>query len=484
MGLIMMSARLFISRFKSIYRKYALRVLEMAVCVLCIITTGKLLDYILVAEDGFTKQLMTDFYNMEDNVDNIYLGSSHVHYNIKPEILDVISGENNYNLATGLQPMNTSYYLLKEAGKENKISHVYLELSCGLTTGDYGKIKTYEQLPNSWRVLDYVKPSLNKLQWILDISEPEYYYLSFFPARRYYKEFLDGAYISGQLQNKAEDEENKWKGGYVYKGYRHTEAVIDGMYCEKSKRVCFEENPITDEIITYLIKIIDFCKKNEIELTLFTSPITDCELHNFENYDIWGNQIRNLATENGINYYDFNLCKIEYLDLSDEHYWRDNNHLNTWGAEVYTQFLGKVFDEEKKGGERDIKQYFYNDYYQKVQNMEKTLFGLTIDEMQGEKKVEYLANSGISKESESLYKVFCISAVDNYGDNDKVEYCFSLVDEESGCEQIIQNWDENTVCIVELDDANKVLSVAGRRRGIVDRGDGRDFKVCKIMLGD
>ena len=111
--------------------------------------------------------------------------------------------------------------------------------------------------------------------------------------------------------------------------------------------------------------------------------------------------------------------------------------------------------------------------------MEKTLFGLTIDEMQGEKKVEYLANSGISKESESLYKVFCISAVDNYG-----EYCFSLVDEESGCEQIIQNWDENTVCIVELDDANKVLSVAGRRRGIVDRGDGRDFKVCKIMLGD
>lgn len=207
----MMSARLFISRFKSIYRKYALRVLEMAVCVLCIITTGKLLDYILVAEDGFTKQLMTDFYNMEDNVDNIYLGSSHVHYNIKPEILDVISGENNYNLATGLQPMNTSYYLLKEAGKENKISHVYLELSCGLTTGDYGKIKTYEQLPNNWRVLDYVKPSLNKLQWILDISEPEYYYLSFFPARRYYKEFLDGAYISGQLQNKAEDEENKWK---------------------------------------------------------------------------------------------------------------------------------------------------------------------------------------------------------------------------------------------------------------------------------
>ena len=104
------------------------------------------------------------------------------------------------------------------------------------------------------------------------------------------------------------------------------------MYCEKSKRVCFEENPITDEIITYLIKIIDFCKKNEIELTLFTSPITDCELHNFENYDIWGNQIRNLATENGINYYDFNLCKTEYLDLSDEHYWRDNNHLNTWGA--------------------------------------------------------------------------------------------------------------------------------------------------------
>lgn len=479
----MMSAHLFISHFKSKYKKCALCILEMAACALCIILTEKLLDYMLVAEDGFTKQLMADFYHMEDNVDNIYLGSSHVHYNIKPEILDAISGENNYNLATGLQPMNTSYYLLKEANKENQISHVYLELSCGLTTGEFGKIKTYEQLPNSWRVLDYVKPSFNKLQWMLDISEPEYYYLSFLPSRRYYKEFLDGAYIAGQLQNKAENEETKWKGGYVHKGYRYTEAVIDGIYCQKSKRVFFDENPISDEIIEYLIKIIEYCKNNEIKLTLFTSPITDCELHNYENYDFWGNQIGNLAAEYQVNYYDFNLCKTEYLDLSDEHYWRDNNHLNTWGAEVYTQFLGNVFEEEKDGAS-EIEQYFYEDYQKKIRNMDKTLFGLTIDEIQGENKLECLENADIDREEEGFYKVFCISAVDNYEDNDRIEYRYSLIDEESEVEQLIQNWDENTACIVPVKDASKVLSIAARKKGTVEKLGGRDYKVCKIVLGD
>lgn len=479
----MMSAHLFISHFKSKYKKCALCILEVAACALCIILTEKLLDYMLVSEDGFTQQLMTDFYHMEDNVDNIYLGSSHVHYNIKPEILDAVSGENNYNLATGLQPMNTSYYLLKEASKENRISHVYLELSCGLTTGEYGKIKTYEQLPNSWRVLDYVNPSFNKLQWMLDISEPKYYYLSFFPSRRYYKEFLDGAYIAGQLQNKAANEETKWKGGYVYKGYRHTEAVIDGMYCQKGKSVSFDENPITDEVIEYLIRIIDFCKKNEIGLTLFTSPITDCELYNFENYDFWGNQIRKLAIESGVNYYDFNLCKTEYLDLSDEHNWREHNHLNTWGAEIYTQFLGQVFEEEKSGTS-DVEQYFYNDYQQKLQCMGETLFGLTIEEIQGEEKLEYLGNADIDREDEGLYKIFCVSAVDNYEGNDRVEYSFSLIDEERGFEQLIQNWDENAVCIVPLDDVDKVLGIEVRKKGAVDKTDSRNYKVCKIVLGE
>lgn len=294
---------------------------------------------------------------------------------------------------------------------------------------------------------------------------------------------MDGAYIAGQLQNKAENEETKWKGGYVHKGYRYTEAVIDGIYCQKSKRVSFDENPISDEIIEYLIKIIEYCKNNEIKLTLFTSPITDCELHNYENYDFWGNQIGNLAAEYQVNYYDFNLCKTEYLDLSDEHYWRDNNHLNTWGAEVYTQFLGNVFEEEKDGAS-EIEQYFYEDYQKKIRNMDKTLFGLTIDEIQGENKLECLENADIDREEEGFYKVFCISAVDNYEDNDRIEYRYSLIDEESEVEQLIQNWDENTACIVPVKDASKVLSIAARKKGTVEKLGGRDYKVCKIVLGD
>ena len=166
----MMSIRSFILRFK--------RLGGLLVFIACLMLTETVLEYLLVVRDGFTELLMTDFYEMEENIDNIYLGSSHVHYNIQPEILDEITGENNFNLSTGLQPMNASYYLLREADKRQKLSHVYLEISVGLVTGDYGKITDYTQLPNNWRVLNYVKPSFNKLEWMLSASEPQYYYLT------------------------------------------------------------------------------------------------------------------------------------------------------------------------------------------------------------------------------------------------------------------------------------------------------------------
>lgn len=357
----MMSVHLFTLHSDVKYKKYVKRLGEIVALILCMIVMGKFLEYLLVEDDGFTQAVMKDFYGMEENIDNLYLGSSHVHYDIKPAILDEITGENNFSLSTGLQPMNASYYLLKEADQNHELSHVYLELSCGLTTGEYGEIKNYEQLPNNWRVLNYVKPSVNKLQWMLDISDPKYYYLSFIPARRYYKELLDGVYIGNTVQNKLADYETKWKGGYVYKGYREDFTVAEGMYCKAENRVTLGEKPLSEDVEEYLLKIIEYCEKNQIRLTLFTSPIMDCELQNIEDYDNWRTQIKQLADEHSINYFDFNLCKTEYLDLNDVQYWRDNNHLNTWGADVYTQFLGEVFEEEKNG-ENDPYRYFYESY--------------------------------------------------------------------------------------------------------------------------
>lgn len=68
------------------------------------------------------------FYKDDGKIDNLYLGSSHVYYDINPALLDSMNGGYNFNLASSAQPLNGSYYLLKEAGKNNALSHVYLEL--------------------------------------------------------------------------------------------------------------------------------------------------------------------------------------------------------------------------------------------------------------------------------------------------------------------------------------------------------------------
>lgn len=445
----MMSIRSFILRFK--------RLGGLLVFIACLMLTETVLEYLLVVRDGFTELLMTDFYEMEENIDNIYLGSSHVHYNIQPEILDEITGENNFNLSTGLQPMNASYYLLREADKRQKLSHVYLEISVGLVTGDYGKITDYTQLPNNWRVLNYVKPSFNKLEWMLSASEPQYYYLTFIPSIRYHKEFLDGKHMANRLKEKLADKNTTWNGGYVYKGYRDDRTTIDGMYLKNKEEIILGNNPISQEVIIYMDKIMKYCHDNGIELTIFTSPIADCEMLNIKDYDNFLFQMREIVSEYQVPYYDFNLCKSEYLNLQDEKLWRDTNHLNFWGAEIFTHFLGEVNESAKKG--EDVTKFFFDSYGQKKE-MSSFLGGLRV--------------MTLADDSDEV--TVSVDTIDNFKDKREVEYKVYLLDEEENEESLIQDWGTQNIFVLNKKNGAEYAEIQAR--------SGENIIKCKIALMD
>lgn len=149
--------------------------------------------------------LWHQFYENDGRIDNLYLGSSHVYCDIDPEILDEMTGECNFNLASPGQVLDGSYYLLKEADKNNQLSHVYLELYYEQNQNDTRIYKPHF----NWHNTDYMHWSWNKVAYMLSIRGDGSIIDTLFPYTRYREYVGRWDYFTKVLaQKKGEDYRN------------------------------------------------------------------------------------------------------------------------------------------------------------------------------------------------------------------------------------------------------------------------------------
>lgn len=375
----MMWVRLFISRFK--------KILLFLFIVMALI---RIMNYLYVDDtDEFTRTMMHAFYDEKTNIDRLYLGSSHVFSAINPYILDEKNGDNNFNMASGNQQLIASYHLLVEADKKHDLDKVYLDLCYTCTDRGKGNLHDPQQILRSWIVIDQMKLSVNKLSYMLHLSSPEYYYLTFLPFKRYSEELFHPDYVSGVVRAKQTD---AWKNfEYLYmtadgeevstcegKGFRLNYQMPEyGGLGANIEEFPIEEDPIVPESMEYLVKIVEYCKEHDIELIWIVCPMSELQLVRNGAYDNYIEQVSRLAEQYQIPYYDFNLCKREYLNLSPDNYWFDEGHLNAYGAEIFSRFLGDFLNAQEIG-EDTYNDCFYSRYDEKIQDLRDEIFGLEI----------------------------------------------------------------------------------------------------------
>ena len=63
-------------------------------------------------------------------------------------------------------------------------------------------------------------------------------------------------------------------------------------------------------------------------------------------YSTYHKAIEEISNEYGIKFYDFNLCRDEIFDTNNRQLFKDEDHLNTDGAEEFSRvfcdfFMGK-----------------------------------------------------------------------------------------------------------------------------------------------
>lgn len=450
----MIHKSLFISSFKKKCKRICgviavIIVLEWVISVLNYIYT----DY---SYYNWSRILWHNYYKEEENIDYLYLGSSHVYCDLNPFLLDELNGENNFNLSTDSQKLNGSYYLLREADKDHDLKHVYVELYYVQSIGKSGNFLTSEGgRVSNWRNTDFMKNSFNRLEYMWTMSSLEFYIDTLFPFVRYRDKCFDVDYIRSQVEYKqteeyqnyryykcVEETEEPYVVEYRDKGYNYTtKAMSEGsLKKEFTKQDCLIENPLADDAEEYLRKILSYCKKNDIEVTLFSSPMTEVHiLASKGNYDNYVNQIRSIAEEYDVVYYDFNLCNEEYFALEMDSF-RDLHHMNGKGADLFTEFFWKVME----GNEEKNEIYFYDSWTEKTDGK---IYGLLQREQNEEGIISYEIASNSECDTGMEYRI--------------------LLTPQDGETVMLQDFSENKLFEVS-EEEHGICTVVARRIGEAD----------------
>lgn len=301
-------------------------------------------NYLVVDDtNSYTRLTLHELYESDENVETLFLGTSHCFRAYDPDLYEQLTGESAFNLGSSSQNIDTSYYLLKEAIKYHDIKKVYLDIYHEFFFFHPGN----RELIEANIISDYMRPSLNKLQFILSRSSSEHYTNSFFPFRRDWQLLGDFDYLKENVEKKRQDNYKNYEPvvyddeHYVSKGFVESIAVLNTeeySWIPKSDKVDLSED--SSFAMNYLEKIVKLCKKENIEIVFLTAPSYKEYIESKDSYDMIHDYVSEIADSFGVSYVDFNLYPEEILPMTADDF-MDVDHLNGNGADKVTYSLAE-----------------------------------------------------------------------------------------------------------------------------------------------
>ena len=411
------------------------RIVGCLIVIMGIIFADKILEYILVDDtQSEVRSVMREFYQQE-NIDTLLIGSSLVYCGYDPRILDEVWGENTYIAGTPIQKVDGSYYLLKEALKKNDIKTVYVD-TYNRHYIDEPEERTQGHMELVYYITDYMRDGWNRFEFLINASGSEHYLNSFFIPARYGNDLLDLERMEKIIKIKRREEYSAYvlpntfyKGAMFTQGQSGNPNLIAKV--DEANFGPIEEQAISNYSLRCLDKMVELCKKEGIRLVLVGTPVPHLYINSVIDYDNYHNYMKEYAKQNNIEFYNFNLCKTDYLNFEKTDF-LDMQHLSGVGNEKYSRFFADFmvnYSEEEK------QNCFYNSVEEKNQDMSLQTFGITYWET----------------EKNSNNYIFETSA--NY-DVD-VEYRFCIIDGQNNELEIIQEFSKNNILTVGIEEEKR-----------------------------
>lgn len=262
------------------------------------------------------------YWQPENTIDLVLMGSSHVHCGGNTVVLWEHYGIPAYDYSAAEQPLWMTYYYLQEFLKYQNPKVVFLDLySPARFKDDY----QYEWIGEN---IHGMKFSLTKVKMLLDSVEPEKlgdYFPSFAVYHGRYADVTETDY-SHFFWNQKERA--------VFKGFTPYWKRDDQTRPDAEQMQAVQPGGLTLKSEEYLGKIIELTKEEGCELILGVIPHIEIPEDRATYLEI-----REIAEEQGVTFINFNdHCDQMGIDYAVD--FHDDSHLNYWGSAKFSNYLG------------------------------------------------------------------------------------------------------------------------------------------------
>ena len=301
----------------------------------------------------------------EGDYDVLIMGQSHAECGYNPYIISEGLEVNAVSVARRITPINNIYYILQEADVSKQYNMVILDVD-----------------PYYW-VLDQTRDSgsdMNLMPYLTGMRQYHYFREAIWPQRftmLFCDYMLSGenilkipSCISAKLDTDyRENNDNamlavnrylKSDTAFTYEGRGFLRGV------ERATELGWEPFEFTGTVeqdnIDYLIRIKQYCDDNNIRLVCVESALNPYRLR-IQDMGQIHDYFDNMLGAMGIEFYDFNYAKSEYLHRTDEDYVDVDGHMMGDVADRQSQLFVEVMQSE------DSKRYFYDSYVEVLKNL-------------------------------------------------------------------------------------------------------------------
>ncbi len=280
----------------------------------------------------------------DGHVDMVFVGASRTLRTFDPAVFEETLGLNCvFNAASGLQPIESGYFMLKEIIDRYHPEYAVLGVSWdGLQYSDSTLAKVI--------VLDRLTGK-NKLDYFLAVFHPHEYLNALSLCYRFRNHF-DPEEIRNTVREKIELEKTGYTQRlampdlYTDSGFIYSYLVGDiPNYAD----ISYEPEKNDPAKAGFLEKIAELCAQNGVRLFMVSAPTSVMNLYRISRYQEAVDHYTDFAAAHGIDYVNLNYLRGREEWLGDQLMF-DFNHVNGEGAELvskkYADHLKALMNDE------------------------------------------------------------------------------------------------------------------------------------------
>lgn len=296
--------------------------------------------------DDISPYIKRELEESAGKIDTLFCGTSTAYHGFSPQIWDEQMGGYSFNIASPSQCLKDTYFYIKQETKRNPVERIFLGIS------PKGMMKEEISLQAKLRVYDCLDGFLSKASYLLNNCDMDQWpYLAFYPNRveSYFRLGEVKENVSYKTSQAYQDNEYPGK-AYQGKGYFAPTKVYKGQQYQSLEKAEGKWNTeeVNQEEETYLRKIMQYCKENQIEFILVYIPVTGNQILKDGDADSIHGYFSRIAQEEGVEFWDFLYYRNLIQEYSNDKF-KDAHHLNKTGGTQFSQTIVEIYQTYQKG---------------------------------------------------------------------------------------------------------------------------------------